>query len=178
MRLQDIVQSLFQCVVGLSISRTVLVRRQVQGRTGRLVLGLPEACNIAKQVQEIRRHRNDGEADELPEQVLAVRRAAGLHELLDVLQSKRIGRDIAALAVAMVVAIIVVPAMVVVIIVTMVMVIAIVVMVMVAIPTGGTGRASRAGVAGSPSCTSMPCRTSGPCRAGGACRPGGSRGAG
>lgn len=97
MRLQNIAQGLIQCVVGLSIPGAVLVRCQVQGRTGRFVLGLTKACNRSEQVQKVHCHRNNGEADELPEQVLAVCGTTGLDELLDVFQSKRAGRDVAAL---------------------------------------------------------------------------------
>jgi hypothetical protein len=159
MRLQDIVQSLFQRVVGLSKSATLLVRGQVQGRPRVVVLVLTEACDIAEQVQQVRRHRKNGEADELPEQVLAIRRAAGLDELLDVLQPKRVGGDVTALAIAsrtvavvaiVVVMVIAVVTMVVVAVVIMVMVIAVVAMIMMmtVIPTTVTRRSGRACMSG------------------------------
>ncbi|UCI25596.1 hypothetical protein [Mesorhizobium sp. B2-8-5] len=96
MRLQNILQSLLQCVVGLAIAGTLLalVLGQVGRRAGRLVLVLAETLDRVENVQEIGRHRADRLADELLERTAAATAVrAGLQELLDVRQPQRAGRN-------------------------------------------------------------------------------------
>ncbi|WP_189524498.1 MULTISPECIES: hypothetical protein [unclassified Mesorhizobium] len=98
MRLQNILQSLLHCVVGVGVAGTLLglVRNQVVTRTQRLVLVLTKSPDRVEDIQEVGRHGAGCQADKLAERRMAdgttVGRA-GLQELRRVLQSERIGRD-------------------------------------------------------------------------------------